>query len=358
MDYLEIAGFRSLRNCRVALQPINILIGANGSGKSNFITFFDFLNVLSNRLLNEYVALKGGADRLFFNGIKETSELKFKMEFNGGKNGYAATIRYGADQLVFMDERLIDQGDQGVNIQAFVANKQESYLQKTDNFRAKYVINYLEGLRRYHFHDTSSKSPFTRLSHVDNEIHYLTRDGGDLAAFLYHIAQSKPLIYRRILQTVRSIAPYFQDFLLRPNAEGYVRLTWREKFSDTPYGPTDFSDGTLRFIALTVLFLQPDLPATIIIDEPELGLHPAAVAKLAGMVHSAAARGGQVILATQSADLLAHFTPEDVVTVDRAEDGSQFRRLNSKDLTQWLNDYGLDDLWRQNIISYGQPNRA
>ncbi len=158
------------------------------------------------------------------------------------------------------------------------------------------------------------------------------------------------------MKTIQSIAPYFSDFEFIPNNESFIRLQWKDKFSDVIYGINDLSDGTLRFMALTTLFLQPKLPDTIIIDEPELGLHPSAIAKLAGMIKSVASKGCQVIIATQSSDLISHFSPEDIITVDQINGCSKFNRLEADKLKEWLDNYTLDDLWKRNIITTGQPN--
>ena len=152
-----------------------------------------------------------------------------------------------------------------------------------------------------------------------------------------------------------SIAPYFSDFFFQPNDEGYLRLEWQDKYSSNVYGASDLSDGTIRFIALTALFMQPDLPETIIIDEPELGLHPFAISKLAGMIQSVAAKGTQVIVATQSTDLMSYFNPDDIIAVDQHNGESVFNRLKQEDLDIWLTDYSLGDLWKRNIITEGQP---
>ena len=133
-------------------------------------------------------------------------------------------------------------------------------------------------------------------------------------------------------------------------------MQWTDKYSDVVFGASDLSDGTLRFIALSILFLQPALPDTIIIDEPELGLHPSAIAKLSGMIKSVSDRGCQVIIATQSTDLISHFAPEDIITVDQVNGETEFNRLNRNNLQQWLADYTIDDLWKRNIITGGQPN--
>lgn len=353
MDYIEIAGYKSICNERIDLNPINLLIGANGSGKSNFISFFDFLNRLCNRNLNEYIALKGGVNKMLHKGQKVTDSINFKIEFDNGTNGYSANLKLGTEGFIFTDESLIFNGNERVNISR---SDKEAWIKKTDNCRAKYVIKYLNGFRKYHFHDTSDKSPFSTLSHIANDIYYLYNDGSNLAAFLYGIKELNHIVYNRILKTIQSIAPYFSDFEFIPNNESFIRLQWKDKFSDVIYGINDLSDGTLRFMALTTLFLQPKLPDTIIIDEPELGLHPSAIAKLAGMIKSVASKGCQVIIATQSSDLISHFSPEDIITVDQINGCSKFNRLEADKLKEWLDNYTLDDLWKRNIITTGQPN--
>jgi len=352
MDFIKISGFKSIKDTEIIIKPINILIGANGAGKSNFISFFEFLYNLYNRKLNEYVSLRGGEEKILHKGPKQTSEINFLTSFNNGQNGYNASLILGDTGFIFNNEFLVYRNDKGRNINEF---GKEANLKITDNSRAKYVIKFLEGCRKYHFHDTSKTSPFTKMSHIVNDSYYLYEDGQNLMAFLYFVNQTQKVVYNRIISTIQSIAPYFSDFIFLPNAEGYIRLQWQDKFSSTIYGANDFSDGTLRFIALTTLFLQPNLPSTIIIDEPELGLHPSAITKLAGMIKSVSARETQVIVATQSADLVNHFEPDDIVTVDQTNGESRFKRLIKDELTEWLDDYSIGDLWQRNIIQGGQP---
>jgi predicted ATPase len=353
MDYIEIAGYKSIQNEKIELKPINLLIGANGSGKSNFMLFFDFLNHLYNRTLNEYVALNGGENKVLHKGQKVSDKISFKVEFDNGKNGYAVDIKLGTEGFIFTEERFFYNGDAGIDISR---SEKEARIKITDNFRAKHLIKYLNGFRKYHFHDTSNKSPFSTFSHIENDAYYLYSDGANLAAFLYAISQNDQIVYNRIVRTIRSIAPFFMDFDFLPNRESFIKLHWKDKFSDIVYGATDLSDGTLRFIALTVLFLQPNLPDTIIIDEPELGLHPLAIAKLAGMIQSASKKNCQIIVATQSTDLISHFSPDSIITVDQIDGCSKFKRLDANELQEWFEDYTIDDLWKRNIITTGHPN--
>jgi predicted ATPase len=353
MDYIDIKGYKSIKSARIDFAPINILIGANGSGKSNFISFFDFLNRVYNRKINDFIALNGGDNKILHKGKKQTDTISFRVEFNKGRNGYSAELKSGTDGFVFTDERLIYNGDSGINISR---SDTEARIKNTDNFRAPYVIKYLNGFRKYHFHDTSSNSPFTQNSHIENDSYFLYEDGMNLSAFLYAIQNENKIVYNRIVKNIQSIAPYFSDFYFKPNSKNLIRLQWTDRYSDVIFGAKDLSDGTLRFIALTVLFLQPALPDTIIIDEPELGLHPAAIAKLASMIKSVAAKRCQVIIATQSTDLISHFLPEDIITVDQIDGASVFDRLDNESLQKWLDDYTIDDLWKRNIIAGGQPN--
>ncbi len=353
MDYIEISGYKSIKNERIELAPINLLIGANGSGKSNFISFFTLLNRLYNKKLNDYIEISGGADKILHKGIKITKSISFKVEFDNNTNGYSAVITRGSESFIFTDERLIYKSDKGEDISR---SSKEAYINDTDNYRAKHVKKHLNGFRKYHFHDTSKESPFTKISNIDNDTYFLYSDGSNIASFLYKIKNDNKIVYNKIVKTIKSIAPYFFDFYLKPNKENNIRLQWTDRYSETIYGVSDLSDGTIRFIALTVLFMQPDLPDTIIIDEPELGLHPTAISKLAGMIKSVSKKNCQVIIATQSTDLLSHFQPEDIITVDQINGESKFQRLDSIKLSKWLDDYTIDDLWKRNIINSGQPN--
>ncbi len=353
MDYIEIKGYKSIKSEKVDLGPINILIGANGSGKSNFISFFDFLNKIYNKKLNDHIALSGGSDKILHKGKKHTKEISFKIEFDEGISGYACTLISGVDGFIFTEERLSYQNDKGIDISRSL---RETNIQDTDTLRADFVVLYLHSFRRYHFHDTSDTSPFSKFSHIKNDKYFLYSDGSNLAAFLYNIKENHKIVYNRIIKTIQSIAPYFLDFSFYPSEKDFLSLQWVDRYSEVVFGPSDLSDGTLRFMALATLFLQPDLPKTIIIDEPELGLHPSAIAKLSSMIKSASAKGAQVIIATQSTDLISYFMPEDIIAVDQIEGETKFQRLNSDSLSGWLNDYTIDDLWKRNIISVGQPN--
>jgi predicted ATPase len=161
--------------------------------------------------------------------------------------------------------------------------------------------------------------------------------------------------YGNIVETTRLAAPYFDDFVLEPYTEGNdekVKLQWRQKDMLATFQPHHLSDGTLRFICLATALLQPRPPQLLIIDEPELGLHPEALAVLAELIRSCRART-QFILATQSPTFADCFLPEDIVTVQRRDGRSIFERQSAKRLAPWLESYSLGQLWQKNVIRGG-----
>lgn len=356
MDKITIQGYKSFKDIELNLNRINILIGANGAGKSNFLSFFEFLNALYEQRLTEYVSLRGGTEKFLFEGSKMTNQIRAKLFF--GNNRYSLTLKEGTGKFIFTHEQLgYTSNYKMINNEKEIATLgNESALRDYNELsRADYVRGYLSGIKKYHFHDTGRTSPFTHTCNIDNDKYFLYSNGDNIAAYLYNIKREYPITYKKIIMTIQSVAPFFNDFYFNANENGDIRLQWRDKYSETTYGPTDLSDGTIRFIALATLFLQPKPPAVIIIDEPELGLHPFAISKLSGLIRGVAQKGSQVILATQSAELISNFEPEDVITVNQDKGASVMQRLDSKYLATWLDDYTLGDLWRQNILKGGQP---
>jgi Predicted ATPase len=355
MDYIKIKGYKSIKDLHLELKPINVLIGANGAGKSNFISFFSFLKKAYDKLLQETVARAGGIDRYLHHGRKKTDAIESEMSFCSENNSYAFLLKTTTEGKFLVATESF--GYKG-KMDSYRINDDELTIKTDDAFRSKWIRTYLNGLKVYHFHEIGANSPFNSDCKIDDYF-VLQNHGANLSAFLYNLQRNESVIYKRIVKVIQSVAPYFLDFDLHPNAEGseYIRLGWRDKYSENRYGATDLSDGTIRFIALVALFLQPNPPAVIIIDEPELGLHPFAINKLSGLVQSVSERGTQVILSTQSVELVNCFTPEDIIAVDHIDGASSFNRLDSSQLSEWLSDYAVGDMWRQNLLSKGFPNK-
>jgi predicted ATPase len=186
---------------------------------------------------------------------------------------------------------------------------------------------------------------------------YLREDGGNFASYLSFLKKSYPDHYRIMLYTIRDVVPSFNDFVFNtePKGSDIFKLLWEHKGSDISFNLNSLSEGSIRFIFYALLLNQPEekLPSIIIIDEPELGLHPYAIHVLAGMLKSVSTKR-QVIVSTQSTTFLNQFSPEDVIVTDRKDNESIFRRLSKKELKKWVGEYSLGELWEMNVLG-GRP---
>jgi predicted ATPase len=352
---LSIHGYKSIRTLeKLSLSNLNVLVGANGAGKSNFIGFFRMLARVMAGELNYYVAKNGGPDALLHYGRKRTPLLHAEMFF--GNNGYELTLEpTQGNTFIFQQERFY--WDYTGRYFSLGAGHSETQAESGAHPRiASYVVPSVKSWIVYHFHDTSDSAPMKQSCKVnDNE--KLRPDGANLAAYLYRLREQSPEHYRRIVDAIRLVAPFFSDFQLRPNPldPNSIQLEWREIGNDFPFLAHNLSDGTLRFISLATVLLQPDeqMPATILIDEPELGLHPYAIELLASLLKQASEKH-QLIVSTQSIELLNQFDADHVIVVDRKEEQSTFTRLDSVKLQAWLEDYSLGDLWKRNVFG-GRP---
>jgi len=362
LDSITVKGFKSIASVDgMELGPINVLIGPNGSGKSNFIEVFSFLHAIRAGHLQSYVVRAGGADKLLHFGSKVTKQMTIHISFRGGVNRYGITLAATeGDELYPLSERVYfwskSQYDQPYSEGLPRHGAEAGISDPRDSRIARYVQGHLDRWRLYHFHDTSSTSPMKKTADVSDN-RFLRPDGSNLASFLYYLRQRQETSYNLIRRTVQRVAPFFDDFLLEPQElnEEKIRLEWRHRGSDAYFDASSLSDGSLRFIALATLLLQPESyrPSVILLDEPELGLHPYAITMLASLVKQAATKT-QVILSTQSPFLLDHFRPEDVVVADRVGGETKFTRLETASLATWLEDYSLGQLWEKNELG-GRP---
>lgn len=370
---IELAGFRSIASMDLRLGRTTVLIGPNGAGKSNLLTFLRIVPRLRTQSLRSFVGYAGGANALLHHGAKRTPVLRFRIEAtdgNGNDTAYAATLGATAgDALFFLDERVEARDPRQGPLfteRSLGAGHVESQLElsarNTALWPASAVRAWVMRMNFFHFHDTSTHAPL-RTHGNQAESDYLRWDGRNLAPYLYRLATSDAeadaAAFRRITSLVQRIAPFVKTLeptLVAP-AQGEasaVKLDWTD-VNDSRFGVHQFSDGTLRAIALFTALAQPvaNLPAFIAIDEPELGLHPAALALFAGLVRSVSPYS-QVILSTQSPALLDEFTPEEVVVVEAPRGASTFQHLDPAKLAAWLDDYSLSALYSSNVLG-GRP---
>ena len=353
LSSISIKGFKSIKECDLKLHKINVLIGSNGAGKSNFISVFAMLQNVLAKNLQIYVG-RSGLNSLFYKGRKVTDGIYIEVFF--GENSYGFEMIPTDDNRIIFKEEFFGYHGISENIRVVGRGHSESNWGLGASKRiSKDVVSILEqqNWRVYHFHDTGRSANVKQEHNIANS-KVLFFDAANLAAFLYRLRDNYPNHYNQIIETIKLIAPYFDDFELVPNEgnEEMIVLKWKQVGCDDIFNASQLSDGTLRFICLTTLLLQPEelQPATIIVDEPELGLHPYAITIFAEMVKKIS-NNKQIIISTQSVELLNEFDADDVIVVDRDDDGSVFKRLNEDELKDWLeNDYTLGDLWKKNIL--------
>lgn len=354
---VSIKNFKSIREAEVELSQINVLIGPNGGGKSNFIGFFKLVNEISALRLQHYVKTNGRSDSFLYYGSKNSPFIEGELDFSHKLQSPIAN-RYSIKLTPTQEGSfLLDESSEYFWVdwhKRQEANLEESRIMSSRQGWEEKLKEFLHSLKVFHFHDTSKESPMKKPNNLlDNRS--LRVDGSNLAALLFKIKETTPNQLRLIEKTIASVAPFFEQFDLAPDEldNRKINLVWKEKNSDYYFDVHSLSDGTLRFICLTALLLQPNPAPIIIIDEPELGLHPFAIAKLAAMIKSASQQS-QIIISTQSVTLLNHFSPDDVIVVERENDQSVFKRQNEQALAAWLEEYSLGELWEQNVIG-GRP---
>ncbi len=354
LSRIVLKGFKSIRDCDLELKELNVLIGANGSGKSNFIAFFQLIQQILLSKLQLYVSKEGGADSLLHFGRKKTQQISAELYF--GDNGYKFNLEPTKDnRMVFSDEKFWwkIRGDWQVGSGNF-ETEVETRGRRTGIY--DYTVPVIKNWRLYHFHDTGD-SALVKQRQAINDNTYLRSDAQNLAAYLHLLKDQYPTHYQRIIKTIQLVAPFFGGFYLRPcpNSPDQIELEWVEKGEDMPFKAHHLSDGTLRFICLATVLMQPEdhQPELILIDEPELGLHPYAINVLAALLRSTS-KSKQIIVSTQSVGLLNEFEADDVIVCDRIDGATHLHRLDESALTNWLDDYSLGELWQKNLLG-GRP---
>lgn len=369
LNKFSISGFKSIRELKdFEVKKLNVLIGANGAGKSNFIQIFRMLGAMTQQSFRKFIDVRGGADNFLHNGPKETVSINAQFEFDSGSQYKKGTNSYQFELSPTVDGYFLVKEDRAYcdySWRSYGSPNDESHLYDERNEKSRcgtwngvghFVYRSIESWKVYHFHDTSETAAMRRFNSIyDNQ--KLREDASNLAAFLLELRDSEwgSSYYDDIVNAVRLVTPFFEDFLLttiKRGEEEQVRLDWTQKGSDFPMQPYHFSDGSIRFICLATALLQPKPPSIVVVDEPELGLHPGAIAILAELIETTSERT-QVIVSTQSPELINYFSVEDIVVVNRKEGQSTFERLDEKDYSVWLEDYSIGELWTKNVIAGG-----
>lgn len=354
---LTVTGYKSIRELRdFPLTNLNVLIGANGAGKSNFISLFRLLNEMYEQQLQVFIQKQGGPDALLHFGRQTTDRLHAEFYFD--RNGYKFDLIPTNDNRLIFEKEISWFGGvlfPGTKSATLATGHDESKLKDAQDPYSPYVRGSVSNWRVYHFHDTSENAK-VKQPQASNLNLRLLHDAGNLAPYLRMLKSKHPKEYQRIVDAIRLVAPFFDDFVHRPDDTEFMALEWTQKGKpDIPFRAHMLSDGTLRFICLATLLLQPTLllPSTILIDEPELGLHPYAITILAE-IFKQVAEYRQLIVSTQSVELINELSPEDIVVVDQQDSTSTFKRFTQVELAGWLEQYSMGELWKSNVLG-GRP---
>jgi predicted ATPase len=376
LQKLTIRGLKSIRELEnFEIRNLNVFIGANGTGKSNFISFFMMLQSIMDGNHTDYVKDNGGISDILYNGPKNTEKMEFEVCF--GRQIRRFSIRPTVkDEAVLSEEACFDEPDESGLIMTISTSNRLKLGGSNDNSShpIKETKNEVDHIgvtgvkvhakkndvmtwKIYHFHDTSSYAPMRGYEIIEDNI-TLRDNASNIAPFLLRLREDYNVEYQEIVSVCRLVMPYLKDFLLNMQVSGKskeikkVNLSWRTKRSDYPMQPYHLSDGSIRFICLVTALLQPNPPTILIFDEPELGLHPEAIRLIGELINSAAKRT-QIIVATQSPLLIDQFEIEDIVVVNRKDDQSVFERFNKENFDKWLEDYSTGELWVKNVLQGG-----
>jgi predicted ATPase len=342
VERITISGYKSIAGTELALGPLTVLVGPNGAGKSNVVEAVELLGRIADGELALEVGLRGGAHALMHDGAKGAARIGLRVEAGDGAlgNAYEAVLAPAAQGSLIFEHETVEFHDKANHPAPWNAvigsGHRESRLAETAASTtqgarvARHTLDILRGCRVYHFQDTSTQAPVKQPGYA-SDTEALHPDARNLAAFLARLAQESPADYQAIVRTVRTVAPFFRDFVLNAGPGGRIALRWQQIGSDTVFPAEALSDGTLRFVCLATLLLQPRPPALLLLDEPELGLHPLALTILAELLRSASERS-QVLTITQSTALLDQLTPGELVIVERVDGATRLRRPEPEEL--------------------------
>lgn len=361
---IEIQGFKSIpfqHPLKLEFGDINILLGANGAGKSNIIAFFKMLGYMMSGSLQRFIAEAGTNQKFLYYGAKKTPTISASLLFESAScyDRYSFSLTKAVpDRLIVSSEEI--EWKQTLERLPFKKQLQsdfnESALTRAIDKSDKIIRTLVASCKVYQFSDSSITAPMRQASTVDSA-HYLQAEANNLASFLYFLKNNYADSFRRITEYVRNVVPQFNEFYLEPERD-YISLKWTDNSpNDYVLSADQFSDGSIRFISLATLLLQPEetMPFVIIIDEPELGLHPYAIDQLNEMIKDAS-KHSQIIIATQSTAIIDGFSADDITIIERDESiqGTKARRLSEKEYKAWLDEYTLSELWNKNVLG-GRP---
>ncbi len=377
-EHIRIEGYRRLANVDLALKPLNVVIGGNGSGKTSLLEVMSLLSASASGKLSDAFSALGGYNAVRTNLTAWTSQaINFSLR---QPSRSAMPLEYeiyirpkGVDYSISEECLFQDRGQtnpfvhlrsSGGNVQYFDSIQEQKLVRPTwDMNPSESALSQVprmfaepEQFRRdlassthYHVLNVSPQSP-VRLPQPMRTATLPGKDGEDLVSCLYVIRETDSDRFELIQDTLRAGFPNFERLNFPPVAAGTLAMTWKDKTSVQPFYMHQLSEGTLRFLWLVTLLHSPGLTAVTMIDEPEVSLHPELLSLLAHLFREASSRT-QLIVATHADRLVRFLKPEEIVIADLGDDGATSFTWGDKfDLEDWLTEYSLDQLWQMGQI--------
>jgi len=371
---------------KIELQPLNVLIGTNASGKSNLIEAMGVLKATPTDLVAP-IRQGGGISDFLWKGEKGTPTAKIEAILDYPERTmplrYQISFTAVGQRLEVVDEAIEDKAprNSSESVPFFyyryddwgrpiinVIEDNEQQTRKLGHLRRKNIIpdqsilsqrkdperypelsylgNKFADIGLYRNWQTGREAVFRKAQQTDLPEHPLLEDGGNLGLVLNNLQYQ--LGSRQIIEKLQSFYEAAEELSIKIYG-GTVQIFIRETGLTLPIPATRLSDGTLRYLFLIALLLDPTPPPLICIEEPEIGLHPDILPVVAEMLIEASQRT-QLIVTTHSDALVSALSPESVLICDRDDRGSHLRRLDPERLKKWLENYSLGDLWRSGEI--------
>jgi predicted ATPase len=386
-EEIHVEGFRRLNNVHVKLKPLNVVIGANGSGKTSLLDVFSLLAASACGRLKEAISDLGGIDANLTNLARVKGQKARFLAINIAAGmpalrqiAYRIALAPQGVGFEISEENLTQQhaekpppmqyiqarqgharyfGQRGQKKSLFPPNWEYNSTESALSQVPKMLLD-AEGFRgrlasstHYHVLDVSRRAPI-RLPQQMRDSQLPGHDGENLVSCLYTLRETNPDRFETIEATLRAGFRDFERLNFPPVAAGTLAMTWKDKTSKNPFYMHQLSEGTLRFLWLATLLQSPGLTAVTMIDEPEVSLHPELLSLLADLLREASQRT-QLIIATHADRLIRFLKPSEVLTIDVSdESAAEVRRADELDLDKWLEDYTLDEVWRMGRIGARQ----
>ena len=381
-ERIHIQGFRRLFDVDIKLNPLNVLIGANGSGKTSILDVLSLLANSASGKLNECLSELGGIEANLSNlSMANASKARFMsfelamhvpheepLEYQLGIVPQGVTHQIGEevlsktqdtppplkyikarlDNVSYYDTKGTQKGpirpNWDYNSKESALSQVPKMLREPEDFRKR-----LASSTHYHVLDVSRRAPI-RLPQQMRDATLPGHDGEDVVSCLYTIRETDPDRFELIESTLRAGFPYFERMNFPPVAAGTLAMTWKDRSSKHPFYMHQLSEGTLRFLWLVTLLQSPGLTEVTMIDEPEVSLHPELLSLLADLLRDASNRT-QLIVATHADRLVRFLQPSEILTINTNDEGtSEVIRADELDLENWLKEYTMDEVWRMGRI--------